>query len=135
MVARFDKALGMDDLGSMAECAKVMEEFGRGKAITQVRRVWTSLGPIQSGVLRVRVVRSPLSWGDLFNQKARRSPPCHNHIRDTLANMFSLNHNHISLRSSSREESYLISFRPLLKLSHVFFNPAVRINSSPPAGR
>ena len=37
MVARFDKALGVDDLGSLAECAKVMEEFGRGKAITQVR--------------------------------------------------------------------------------------------------
>ena len=37
MVARFDRALGGDDLASMAECAKVMEEFGRGKAIIQVR--------------------------------------------------------------------------------------------------
>ena len=36
MVGRFDRALGKDDLPSMAECAKVMEEFGRGKAITQV---------------------------------------------------------------------------------------------------
>ncbi|GAX74293.1 hypothetical protein CEUSTIGMA_g1742.t1 [Chlamydomonas eustigma] len=35
MVARFDVALENDDLTSMAECAKVMEEFGRGKAITQ----------------------------------------------------------------------------------------------------
>jgi hypothetical protein len=41
MVAQFDVALENDDLTSMAECAKVMEEFGRGKAIMQVEQANT----------------------------------------------------------------------------------------------
>ena len=36
MVARFDRALEKDALDVMAECTKVMNEFGRGKTITQV---------------------------------------------------------------------------------------------------